>query len=52
VNGASYSDEEGEVSTVIAPVKTMRGDTATIFYGYYDNWLYEETYGEFYVIFD
>jgi hypothetical protein len=52
VNGASYSDEEGEVSTVIAPVKTMRGDTATIFYGYYDNWLYEETYGEFHLIFD
>ena len=52
VNGASYSDEEGVVSTVIAPVKTMRGDTATIFYGYYDNWLYEETYGEFHLIFD
>ena len=52
VNGASYSDEEGEVSTVIAPVKTMRGDTATIFYGYYDSWLYEETYGEFHIIFD
>ncbi len=52
VNGASYSDEGGEVSTVIAPVKTMRGDTATIFYGYYDNWLYEETYGEFHLIFD
>ena len=30
----------------------MRGDTATIFYGYYDNWLYEETYGEFNIIFD
>lgn len=52
VNGASYSREDGEVSTVIAPVKTMRGDTATIFYGYYDNWLYEETYGEFHLIFD
>lgn len=52
VNGASYSREDGEVNTMIAPVKTMRGDTATIFYGYYDNWLYEETYGEFHLIFD
>ena len=52
VNSASYSDTEGEVSTMIAPVKSMRGDTATIFYGYYDNWLYEETYGEFHIIFD
>ena len=52
VNGSSYSREDGEVNTVIAPVKTMVGDTATIFYGYYDNWKEEETYGEFYVIFD
>ena len=37
---------------MIAPVKTMVGDTATIFYGYFDNWREEETYGEFYVIFD
>jgi len=52
VNSASYSGADGEVSTVIAPIRTMRGDTVTIFYGYYDNWLYEETYGEFYLIFD
>ena len=52
VNGSSYSREDGEVNTVIAPVKTMIGDTATIFYAYYDNWREEETYGEFYVIFD
>ena len=52
VNGSSYSREDGEVNTVIATVKTMVGDTATIFYGYYDNWKEEETYGEFYVIFD
>ena len=52
VNGASYSDYHGYVNTMIAPVKSMRGDTATVFYGYYDNWLYEETYGEFNIIFD
>ena len=52
VNGASYSDLDGYVSTMIAPVKTMLGDTATIYYGYYDNWLDEDTYGEFNVIFN
>ena len=52
INGSSYSNEDGEVNVMIAPVKTMVGDTATIFYGYYDNWKEEETYGEFYVIFD
>ncbi len=52
VNGASYSDENGEVSTVIAPVRTMRGDTATIFYVYHDEWTYDDTYGEFKIIFD
>ena len=52
VNGASYSREDGEVNTKMAPVKSMRGDTATIYYAYHDNWLYEDTYGEFYVIFD
>ena len=52
VNSASYSREDGEVNTMIAPVKTMVGDTATIYYGYHDPWTYEDTYGEFYVIFD
>lgn len=52
VNQASYSNENGEVNTMIAPVKTMIGDTATIHYGYWDNWRYEDTYGEFNIIFD
>jgi len=52
INGASYSREDGEVNTMIAPVRSMRGDTATIYYGYHDNWTYDDTYGEFYVIFD
>ncbi len=51
-NSASYSREDGEVNTMIAPIRTMIGDTATIFYGYHDNWTYEDTYGEFYIIFD
>ena len=52
VNGSSYSREDGEVSTMMAPVRTMRGDTATIYYGWYDDWTDEETTSEFYVIFD
>ena len=43
VNGSSYSNENGEVSTMIAPVQTMRGDTVKILYGFWDNWRYEET---------
>ena len=52
INGSSYSDEYGEVNIMIAPVKTMLGDTAAISYGYFDNWREEETYGSFNVIFD
>jgi len=52
VNGSSYSNESGEVNTMMAPTRNMRGDTATIFYGWYDDWKDEEIIGEFYVIFD
>ena len=51
VNGASYSNEDGEVNTMIAPVRTMVGDTATIYYGFWDNWRNEATYDEFSIIF-
>ena len=52
VNGSSYSREDGMVNTVIAPVRTMRGDTMTIYWGMHDNWTYEDTYGEFQIILD
>lgn len=52
VNGASYSDMYGEVNTMIAPVKTMRGDTISIGYSYYDDWKLEETVGEFSIVLD
>jgi len=52
VNGSSYSREDGEVNTMLAPVRGMRGDTATIYYGYHDNWTYEDTFGEFKIIFN
>ena len=45
VNSASYSREDGEVNTMIAPVRSMKGDTATIYYGYHDNWTYDDIYG-------
>jgi len=52
VNGSSYSREDGEVNTMIAPVRTMKGDTSTIYYQYVDNYYGDVYYGEFYVIFD
>ena len=52
VNGSSYSREDGEVNTMIAPVRTMKGDTSTIYYRYIDNYWGDVYYGEFYIIFD
>jgi len=52
VNGSSYSRMDGEVNTMIAPIRTMKGDTATIYYGWYDDWTDEERLSEFYIIFD
>tara|TARA_A100001391_G_scaffold51081_1_gene31113 strand:+ start:5009 stop:5281 length:273 start_codon:yes stop_codon:yes gene_type:complete len=52
VNGSSYSREDGEVNTMVAPTKNMRGDTATIYFSYYDNWLYQTSEGNFKIIFN
>tara|TARA_Y100001938_G_scaffold145448_1_gene222106 strand:- start:596 stop:1237 length:642 start_codon:yes stop_codon:yes gene_type:complete len=52
VNSSSYSDMHGEVNTMIAPVKTMRGDTISIGYSYFDDWKLEETIGEFSIVLD
>ena len=52
INGSSYSRMDGEVNTMLAPTRNMKGDTATIYYGWYDDWKDEETISEFYVIFD
>jgi hypothetical protein len=41
INPASYSNSDGEVNTMIAPVQTMVGDTMTIWYswgGWYSYW--------------
>ena len=34
INPASYSNADGEVNTMIAPVQTMVGDTMTIWYSW------------------
>ena len=34
INPASYSNSDGEVNTMIAPVQTMVGDTMTIWYSW------------------
>ena len=52
VNSASYSDMHGEVNTMFAPTKSMRGDTVLIGYSYFDDWKLEETIGEFSIILD
>ena len=41
VNPASYSNSDGEVNTMIAPVQSMVGDTMTIWFswgGWYTSW--------------
>tara|TARA_A100001515_G_scaffold47785_1_gene37735 strand:- start:255 stop:812 length:558 start_codon:yes stop_codon:yes gene_type:complete len=41
INPASYSNADGEVNTMIAPVQSMVGDTMTIWYswgGFYTSW--------------
>jgi hypothetical protein len=50
VNGSSYSNEDGEVNTMMGVLHSMVGDTVIVFYGYFDNWREEETYGEIYVV--
>ena len=41
INPASYSNSDGEVNTMIAPVQSMVGDTMTVWYswgGWYSEW--------------
>ena len=41
INPASYSNADGEVNIMIAPVQSMRGDTMTVWYswgGWYTDW--------------
>ena len=38
-NSASVSSSDGEVSNMIAPVKSMIGDTLVLYWEFYD-WIY------------
>ena len=52
VNGSSYSREDGMVNTVIAPVRSMKGDTMTVFWAFYDDWKSEQIDGNFKIVLD
>ena len=43
VNGSSYSNDDGEVNTMMGVLQSMVGDTITVYYSYYDDWKSEET---------
>jgi len=50
INGASYSNMEGEVNTMVGVINMMINDTLTIHYGWYDNWRSEEVYSSFKIL--
>ena len=37
INLASYSNADGEVNTMFAPVRSMKSDTVTVWVGFYNN---------------
>tara|TARA_B100001250_G_C19753706_1_gene769065 strand:- start:816 stop:1379 length:564 start_codon:yes stop_codon:yes gene_type:complete len=50
INSSSYSNEDGEVNTMVGVTPMMIDDTLTIIYGFFDNWREEEIYGDFQII--
>jgi hypothetical protein len=51
INPASYSNAEGEVNTMFAPVRTMKSDTVTIRMYFWNN-DYKIVDESFYIILD
>ena len=51
INEASYSNSEGEINTMFAPVKTMIGDTVKIWIYWFDE-SYEEYRLDFEIVLD
>ena len=51
INPASYSNSDGEVNTMIAPVQSMIGDTMTIRMYFWNN-QYEIIDEVFYIVLD
>ena len=50
INPASYSNSDGEVNTMFAPVQSMEGDTATIRMYFFDEWNFEYVQEVFYIV--
>ena len=50
VNCCSYSNSDGEVNTMFAPVQSMEGDTATIRMYFFDEWNLEYVQEVFYIV--
>ena len=51
INEASYSNSDGEINTMFAPVRTMESDTVTVTMYYY-NYDYELIQESFYIVLD
>jgi len=52
VNCCSYSNADGEINTMFAPVQSMEGDTATIRMYFFDEWNFEYVQEVFFVVLD
>ena len=50
VNCCSYSNSDGEVNTMFAPVQSMEGDTVTIRMYFFDEWNFEYVQEVFYIV--
>ena len=52
VNCCSYSNGEGEVNTMFAPVQSMVGDTVAIRMYFFNEWNFEYDWEIFYIVLD
>jgi hypothetical protein len=52
INFSSYSNADGEVNTMIAPVRSMVGDTMTIRMYFWSEWDFVYEYEVFYIVLD
>ena len=52
INFSSYSNSDGEVNTMIAPVRSMVGDTMTIRMYFWNEWDFEYEWESFYIVLD
>ena len=50
INPASYSNSDGEVNTMFAPVQSMEGDTVMITMYFWSEWDFEYEWESFYIV--